>query len=67
MTVFINNNPITLPADNMNVADLAEWKNIPSGGSAIALNDKLIPHNKWSETYLNEGDKLLVVAVAFGG
>ena len=67
MNITFNNEIIQLPNDYMTLQDLAQWKQIPSQGSAIAINDKLIKHDKWSVTYLKDLDRVTVITAAFGG
>ena len=40
MKIFINNQHIELPSDEMTVAELIAWKNIPTGGTAITINER---------------------------
>lgn len=67
MNIFINNVPTLLPDDNMNLTDLAKWKNISNQATAIAVNDKLIRQNLWSVTYLKDRDRVTIISAAFGG
>ena len=67
MTILLNDNPVVLPNDYMTVADLVKWKEIPSQGTAIAVNNKLIKQEKWSITKLNDQDQITVISAAFGG
>ena len=67
MTIFYNDQNIQLPSENMTLTDLAEWKQIPQQGSAIALNDKLIKRDQWSVTYLKDLDIVTVITAAYGG
>ena len=67
MTIFLNDTLTTLPHKQMTLSDLAKWKNLPSQGTAIALNDKLIKQDLWSVTNLNDQDRVTVITAAFGG
>ena len=67
MTIFLNNNPLELPNDFMTLEDLVKWKNIPTQGTAIALNEKLIKQQQWSVIKLNNLDQVTVISAAFGG
>lgn len=67
MTILLNDNPVTLPNDYMTVADLVKWKEIPSQGTAIAINNKLIKQDAWKVTNLKEDDQITVISAAFGG
>lgn len=67
MTILLNENKVILPNDYMTVADLVKWKEIPSQGTAIAVNNKLIKQDKWSITNLKDEDQITVISAAFGG
>ena len=40
---------------------------IASKGIAIAVNQEIIPRDKWGETKLNKNDKVLVIKATQGG
>lgn len=67
MTILFNNTPLELPNDFMTLEDLVKWKNIPTQGTAIALNEKLIKQQQWSVIKLNNLDQVTVISAAFGG
>lgn len=67
MNIYLNDILTPLPNDFMTIADLVNWKNIPSQGTAIAINDKLVRQNMWSVTNLKENDRITVISAAFGG
>lgn len=67
MTILLNDIPIKLPCNTMTVADLVKWKQIPSQGTAIAINDKLIKQDQWSVKRLEEMNQVTVISAAFGG
>lgn len=67
MNITINDNQVILPNDYMTISDLVKWKEIPSQGTAIALNDKLIKQDMWKITYLKDQDRITIISAAFGG
>lgn len=67
MNIIYNDQPLTLPKDNMTLEELAEWKELPKQGTAIAVNDKLIKRDKWPVFNLKELDRVTVITAAFGG
>ena len=67
MTVFINDNPVNLPNDYMTIADLVKWKEIPSQGTAIAINNKLIKQENWKITNLKDQDRITIISASYGG
>lgn len=67
MKILLNDVMTTLPNDYMTLDDLANWKGIPSQGTALALNNKLIKQELWKVTNLKDGDQVTVISAAFGG
>ena len=67
MNIYLNDNLLKLPNDFMTVEDLVKWKGIPSQGSAIAINNKLVKQELWKVTNLHDGDMVTLISAAFGG
>lgn len=67
MIIKLNNEPLSVPSDYMNIAELLEWRNIPGAGTAVALNNRLVPRNRWDSQYLNNDDDIVIISAAFGG
>ena len=67
MKIFINNQLVELPVGEMTVAELIAWRNIPSGGTAITLNDRIVRRSDRESTKLSDGDRIVVISAAFGG
>ena len=67
MKIFINNQHIELPSDEMTVAELIAWKNIPTGGTAITINYRIVRKSDRESTRLSDGDRVVVISAAFGG
>ena len=67
MKIFINNQHIELPSDEMTVAELIAWRNIPMGGTAITINDRIVRKSDRESTRLSDGDRVVVISAAFGG
>ena len=49
------------------IGDLLARQGISPAGTAIALNDAMVPRSLWATTPLAEGDRLLVIRAARGG
>ena len=49
------------------LARLAEELGISAGGTAIAVNGRMVPRTEWDGKTLNEGDKILIIRAACGG
>ncbi len=54
------NNIAAEVADNTTVAEVAS-------GAAIAVNDRLVPRSRWTETKVNPDDNLVIIKAAYGG
>lgn len=67
MNITLNNDRLILPDYVLTVADLIKWKNIPSSGTAIAVNNKLVLSRNREVTKLEEGDDVTVISATFGG
>lgn len=67
MTIRINNETVKTPAESMTVREVLEWRHVPDGGTAVALNDRLVPRAKWDSTYISMDDNLTIISAAFGG
>ncbi|MDE7120009.1 MAG: sulfur carrier protein ThiS [Muribaculaceae bacterium] len=49
------------------VADLVAMAQIPVTGTAVALNNRVVPRKAWGETWLSDGDKVTVITAVCGG
>lgn len=67
MTVYINNEAVRLPSENMTVAELLTWRHKDRGGTAVAVNDKIVKRAQQEMTYLKEDDKITLISATFGG
>ncbi len=67
MTITINKTPVELSDEFITIAELMELRDIKRGGTAIALNDKIVKHENWNSTRLSDGDRLTIISAAFGG
>lgn len=67
MNVILNDMPVKLPSDLMTISDLISWKKVPSQGTAVAINDKLVKQDQWSVTPIKEMDHITIISAAYGG
>lgn len=49
------------------IAELVKEMELPQTGVAVAVNNKMVPRDKWTETELAEGMSLVVIKAACGG
>jgi len=67
MQIEINNEIKTI-TENISAQQVFELLQIQNtNGYALAINNTVIPKTKWTETLLNEGDKILVIQATQGG
>jgi sulfur carrier protein len=67
MLIEINNEIKTI-TENISAQQVFELLQIQNtNGYALAINNTVIPKTKWTETLLNEGDKILVIQATQGG
>jgi len=67
MRITINNHPVDISDEYVSIAELLKLRNINPGGTAVAVNNKIVPHNIWETKSLNEGDSVTIISAAFGG
>lgn len=67
LTVFVNNQTITLQAA-ANLTQALEASGVTSyRGIAVALNNAVVPRAEWSARTLNQNDKITVIKATQGG
>lgn len=67
MIIKINDQPETIDATIATVADLIRSRNIPTAGTAVAINAKLVRREVWEVTDLQERDNVMIISAAYGG
>jgi len=67
MEIFINQNPRTV-ADNSSLYKvLSNLDETHKTGIAVAINDRIIPSDNWSEMRLSDQDKITIIIASQGG
>lgn len=66
MKVFLNNTEICV-GSRVTVMELLAGQNLHVGNVAVAVNNKVILRPDWPQTFLANGDKVTVIAAAYGG
>jgi len=67
MHVTINDKHVELTDEEITVAELIVQRNLPASGTAVAINNRLIPHAKHATHYVKDGDIITLISAAFGG
>ena len=66
MKIYINQKEIEVQ-DNISVKELLDMHQIAIEGTAIAIDNKLVPKNEWNDRILTDGNKITIIRATFGG
>ena len=66
MKIYINQKEIEVQ-DNISVKELLDMQQIAIEGTAIAIDNKLVPKNEWNDRILTDGNKITIIRTTFGG
>ncbi|MBP3430587.1 MAG: sulfur carrier protein ThiS [Barnesiella sp.] len=66
MKIYINQKEIEVQ-DNISVKELLDMQQIAIEGTAIAIDNKLVPKNEWDDRILTDGNKITIIRATFGG
>ena len=66
MKIYINQKEIEVQ-DNISVKELLDMQQIAIEGTAIAIDNKLVPKNERNERILTDGNKITIIRATFGG
>ena len=66
MKVYINQNETEVP-EGTTVKEWPDRQQIAAEGTAIAIDNKLVPKSEWSNRTLADGDKITLIRATFGG
>lgn len=66
MKIFVNDEPMTLTAP-LSLAALLEQLARHQPGTAIAVNQSIVPRDRWPSHLLEEGDELVIFQAIAGG
>lgn len=64
--IVFNNKPTELESDTSLQEFIDENGMIPTN-IAIAVNNSVVPKEKWENTIINDGDTLLIIKAYYGG
>lgn len=66
MRIVLNDEPMQC-GDNLNALQLLSQLNLDKPGAALAVNQTIVPRERWPHHILQEGDNLLLFQVIAGG
>ena len=53
--------------DSISVKEILDMQQIAIEGTAIAIDNKLVPKNEWNDRILTDGNKITIIRATFGG
>ncbi len=66
ITITFNNKPTELE-DGMTLQKFVDKNGITATNIAIAVNNNVVPKDKWCETTINNGDNIFIIKAYYGG
>ena len=66
MKIYINQKEIEVQ-DSISVKELLDMQQIAIEGTAIAIDNKLVPQNEWNDRILTDWNKITIIRATFGG
>ena len=66
MNVYVNRTPVAI-APETSLAELLERQRIPADGTAVAVNNRVVPRAEWPTTHLEEEAKVTIIRAVCGG
>lgn len=66
MKIYINQKEIEVQ-DSISVKELLDMQQIAIEGTAIAIDNKLVPQNEWNDRILTDVNKITIIRATFGG
>ena len=67
MLITLNNNPETLDPEKLTITSLLQIKNYTFKMLIVKVNGKLIPKDEYGETWVQDGDDVIVLHLISGG
>ncbi|WP_428944403.1 sulfur carrier protein ThiS [Pantoea sp. FN060301] len=66
MQILVNDEAMTFPGP-LRLEELLERLSRHQPGTALAVNQRIIPRDRWSSYHLQEGDELVIFQAIAGG
>ena len=66
MKIYINQKEIEAQ-DSISIKELLDMQQISIEGTAIAIDNKLVPKNEWNDRISTDGNKITIIRATFGG
>ena len=65
MKVTVNNKEVETQAQNL--LQLSQELNLPETGIALAVNQQMVPRERWGGFVLADGQKIIIIKAVCGG
>lgn len=65
MKIYVNSKEVETSARTL--SELTTELALPTKGTAIAVNQKVVPRNTWEQHALTENDKIIIIKGTCGG
>lgn len=66
--IFVNNKPRRISANDTSLGQLLQLIRLTEHrGLAIAVNDEVIPKDRWDTCQLHRADRILIITASQGG
>ncbi|WP_034911366.1 MULTISPECIES: sulfur carrier protein ThiS [Erwinia] len=66
MKIIVNDEAMTFPT-TLSLVGVLEQLHHPQIGTALAVNQQIVPRDRWSSFHLQEGDELVIFQAIAGG
>lgn len=66
MQIYLNNQERDIAAGT-SVAELVASENLDRPGVAVAVNNRVVPRNRWHEHKLEADDRVVIIKAVCGG
>ncbi len=67
MILYINDKEELIKATELSLSELLASHSIPTSGTAVALNGRLVTRDKWDTVLLKNMDRIMIISAAYGG
>jgi sulfur carrier protein len=66
MNIILNDKPYEV-AEGVSLAFFVESLGLKPQGIAVAINDEVVPKDRWTETFLTDHQKIILIHAVSGG
>ncbi len=67
MNIILNNNPESFEKNEMSIAEILKVKNFIFKMLVIKVNDKVVRKDEYDNTFVKEGDNVVILHLVSGG